>query len=198
MTEEEEPIENNCKIIKLLPLPTIKENRKIETKKPKKIRAIIEPLVLQDTDYQPEIQWKLLCGENSIEQQKTNEYESVTKWKIIKQHISNKIQGYKSQDQKNTIYMESEFVTMKFVLELLRSSEMRCYYCKEWVQLLYRHVREPRQWTLERIDNDIGHNCGNVVIACLSCNLRRRCMYHERFLFTKQLNIKKIEDMESI
>jgi hypothetical protein len=47
------------------------------------------------------------------------------------------------------------------------------------------------QWTLERIDNDLGHNKNNVEIACLNCNLRRRTMYHERYLFTKELNIIK-------
>jgi hypothetical protein len=54
-------------------------------------------------------------------------------------------------------------------------------------------VREPQQWTLERMDNDFGHNEGNVVIACLSCNLRRRTMHYERYLFTKQLNIVKVD-----
>ena len=65
------------------------------------------------------------------------------------------------------------------------------------MQLLYRHVRESTQWTLERIDNDHGHNRNNVEIACLGCNLRRRCMYHERFVFTKQLQIRKLSDTEN-
>jgi hypothetical protein len=68
---------------------------------------------------------------------------------------------------------------------------MKCYYCKESVVLLYEYVRDPKQWTLERIDNSRGHNKDNVEIACLQCNLRRRCMYHERYLFTKQMNIVK-------
>lgn len=54
-------------------------------------------------------------------------------------------------------------------------------------------LEKPKQWTLDRIDNDIGHYSDNVVIACLSCNLHRKTMYHERFLFTKQLNIIKKE-----
>jgi hypothetical protein len=63
------------------------------------------------------------------------------------------------------------------------------------VQILYEYVRESNQWTLERLDNDFGHNKGNVEIACLNCNLRRRTMYHERYLFTKELSIvKKIDN----
>ena len=50
-----------------------------------------------------------------------------------------------------------------------------------------------KQWTLERIDNGMGHNKDNVEIACLLCNLRRRTMYHERYVFTKQMmNVVKI------
>jgi len=59
--------------------------------------------------------------------------------------------------------------------------------------VLYKSVREPKQWSVERINNDYGHNKNNVTIACLSCNLSRRTMYHERYRFTKQLIIDKKE-----
>ena len=31
-----------------------------------------------------------------------------------------------------------------------------------------------QMWTLDRIDNNIGHNRDNVVISCLACNLQKR------------------------
>jgi len=49
------------------------------------------------------------------------------------------------------------------------------------------------QWTLDRIDNDMGHNNNNTVISCLGCNLQRRTTNQDKFLFTKQLKLKKIE-----
>ena len=49
--------------------------------------------------------------------------------------------------------------------------------------LIYENVREPKQWTLDRIDNSIGHNTENVVISCLSCNLKRRTMDDKKFKF---------------
>ena len=52
-------------------------------------------------------------------------------------------------------------------------------------------LENHNSWTLERINNDFGHNYGNLEIACLSCNIKRRTMYHERFVFTKQLIIVK-------
>jgi hypothetical protein len=73
-------------------------------------------------------------------------------------------------------------------------TELKCFYCKEYVNIIYEPIREPKQWSLERIDNTYGHNVDNVTIACLSCNIRRRTMYHERYVFTKQLSIIKTEE----
>jgi hypothetical protein len=47
------------------------------------------------------------------------------------------------------------------------------------------------QWTLDRIDNKKGHNEGNVIIACLQCNLKRRCTAKDAFMFTKNMKIIK-------
>ena len=86
--------------------------------------------------------------------------------------------------------MPTEFIDISFVISKLIECPT-CYYCKDNVQLIYEFVREPKQWTLDRIDNSHGHNRNNVEISCLRCNLRRRIMHHERFVFTKQLVIKK-------
>ena len=111
---------------------------------------------------------------------------------FIRQQIRQKLGGYKAQDIKKDKYDESLFIKHDQVLQLMTESENLCFYCKEKVYVLYENVREPKQWTLERIDNDHGHNEGNVVIACLACNLRRRTMHYERYLFTKQLTISKL------
>ena len=110
---------------------------------------------------------------------------------IIKKQLNIKLQGYRAQDIIKQMFVESEFMDMENTLRILKESELKCYYCRDCVKVLYRHVREGCQWTLERIDNDYGHVKTNVVIACLTCNLRRRTMYHERFAFTKQLVIIK-------
>ncbi len=57
--------------------------------------------------------------------------------------------------------------------------------------LLYDITRESKQWSVDRIDNDLGHNINNYHLACLDCNLKRRRRTDEKFLFTKQLNIIK-------
>ena len=94
--------------------------------------------------------------------------------------------------------MENLFA--RIALDLLRLffdsffvRNLNCFYCLEPVYIWYEIAREPKQWTVERIDNKFGHNIGNIEIACLSCNLKRRCMYHERYIFTKQIKIVKNE-----
>ena len=111
----------------------------------------------------------------------------------IRRQINYKINSYKGQDVKKGLLLETDFVNYEYVLNLLIEKQLKCFYCLEDVLLLYNYVRENKQWTLERIDNKIGHNRGNVEIACLQCNLRRRTMYHERYVFTKQLCVIKMD-----
>ncbi len=54
-------------------------------------------------------------------------------------------------------------------------------------------VREMKQWSLDRINNDLGHSCENVFISCLECNLKKRTKNSDSFLFTKQLKINKMD-----
>ena len=111
----------------------------------------------------------------------------------IKREINRKISGYKHQDIKNEIYNEKELINMEDVLEKLVASKLKCLYCKCSVNIIYKCVREETQWTLDRIDNDLCHSSSNTIISCLKCNLKRRNINKEKFLFTKSLRIKKIE-----
>jgi hypothetical protein len=118
---------------------------------------------------------------------------------IIQSHIKMKIGSYKIQDIKKSMYEESQFITYEYILNKLKEN-MKCCYCHNPVYVLYERVRDPRQWTVERIDNYYGHNIGNVGIACLGCNLRRNTMYIQRFVDTKNIcqgNVVKLKNQES-
>ena len=107
--------------------------------------------------------------------------------KLLLQQIKKKISSYLAQDRNKKKVDVELFVNVQDVINLFKTSKMICYYCKERVQIMYEYVREPKQWTLERLDNDFGHNRNNVTIACLHCNLRRRTMAKERYLQTKEM-----------
>jgi hypothetical protein len=117
--------------------------------------------------------------------------ENVHKCKIVLQQLRAKISGYRNQDVIKNLYSEDNFITIDRIIQLLVECNCCCYYCKSNTKVLYEYVREPTQWSLERIDNSIGHNNDNVMIACLNCNLRRRTMNQERYVFTKQLILVK-------
>ena len=141
-----------------------------------------------------DVQWNFLQSPEQVQEHNP----------IIRSQILQKIRGYKSQDLEKKLYQEvdkstdarlgpevpyqeGQFVDLSYVLHLLTESKLKCVYCHEPTMVLYEHVREPKQWTLERIDNSLGHVVGNVQIACLICNLRRRTMYQERYILTKQM-----------
>ena len=111
--------------------------------------------------------------------------------KIVSKFIKNKLNSYKQQDIKNNIYGEKFFIKEDKVIEMLVKCKLRCFYCSNDIFLIYKEIKNKYQWTLDRINNDMGHNNDNVVISCLDCNLKRRSQDINKFLFTKKLNIIK-------
>ena len=117
---------------------------------------------------------------------------------ILLTHLKAKHSGYRSQDTAKGFYDPARFVQVSDIVNLLIESHLSCFYCRKWTTLFYENVREPRQWSLERLSNAQGHNRDNVVIACLECNMRRRTMYYERYLATKQLIVNKLDSTEDL
>jgi len=111
--------------------------------------------------------------------------------KILIGQIERKIASYKQQDVIKKIYDDTQFITLTEVIHKLHECKLQCYYCMNKIFILYEISREQKQWTLDRINNDIGHNNDNVLISCLECNLKRRKTNKDAFLFTKQLKIIK-------
>jgi len=106
---------------------------------------------------------------------------------LLRNQIQQKLYGYRAQDIEKHVWSEIQFISFDKTVEKLIGSNLICYYCKEPVLLLYEIRRDPKQWTLERIDNKYGHWTDNIEIACLACNIRRRVMQTERYMMTKQI-----------
>lgn len=111
--------------------------------------------------------------------------------RTAEQLIHKKLSSYGQQDKKKCRYNEHKIITYDQLIEKMVVSKMKCHYCRNDVLLYYTSARDPLQWTLDRIDNSLGHNNTNVVIACLQCNLERRRQNDKKFLFSKQMNIIK-------
>ena len=111
----------------------------------------------------------------------------------ILREIDTKRKAYIYQDKHHEIYDPRYSITTERIVELIVSSELLCYYCREICQVTYKESMCRRQWTLDRIDNNYGHNDTNVVIACLDCNLKRGTMDAERFRQGKQFTFRKVE-----
>jgi hypothetical protein len=194
-------MDNNKRIIIQEPLRKNKKGSSAleKTNEPEmKIRKIIstKQSVFSESDFSFENQMNMLelIGERESGGGKANEgdhnaevFSGNSKCLFVLQEIQKKIAGYRHQDKIKKIFDPEAFVDDKYVMELLINSRLNCFYCKRKTNVLYQQVRELSQWSLERIDNLQGHNRKNVEIACLSCNLSRKTMYHERFAFTKQM-----------
>ena len=128
---------------------------------------------------------------NYKEMDKNTISEDGLRREIVINEINKKISSYKQQDIIRKLTNSSKFIDTEFVINLLFDSKVCCYYCKEVSYLLYEKSREMKQWSLDRINNEEGHNKDNVIVACLRCNLQRRNRGKDAFLFTKQLNIVK-------
>lgn len=119
---------------------------------------------------------------------------------FLKQLIARKLKSYTEQDSKKCFDIsiaqnaQSSTISISETIQLLVESQLKCYYCHETTRFFYETVRDPQQWTLERLNNEYPHTKTNVVVACLQCNLRRRCINSERYQKTKQMTqVQKID-----
>jgi len=156
-----------------------KEKKRIESEK----------WVFNQEEYQYENQIKNI---KNILNKNYNYSDDISK--IMLQQISKKIYGYKQQDTIKKRFNESKFINIQSIINKMIECELKCYYCCKEMLVLYDISREIKQWSVDRIDNDTGHNLDNYYLACLECNLKRRRRNDEKFLFTKQLKLIKKDD----
>ena len=106
--------------------------------------------------------------------------------------LKKKHSSYKSQDKQKHKYDEMHHITLSQLIEKLKDSNLQCYYCRKEVMLLYNQKKEKLQWTLERLNNHLGHYKDNTCIACLKCNLGRRTDNHEYYKKGKTMILEKV------
>lgn len=183
--------------IKTIIIPPSPETTKVIQKKERKRRVVASKPKWTNTTYEQECEFLQQYTDLSL----SSSHFTPDLERLFFQQIERKLSGYKTQDVKKNRYSPQNFIPTNNLLQLLKSSHLICSYCQEPVKLLYEHVREPKQWSLDRIDNTIGHNTGNVCVACLSCNLRRKTIHFERYSLAKKqqfLFVKLPEEKNSL
>ena len=108
--------------------------------------------------------------------------------RVLKQKYS----SYKNQDKQSHKYDSEQHITFEQMIEKIYISKLKCYYCNCDLSILYNKKRLKTQWTLERLDNNLGHYSSNTCISCLECNLKRRTDNYEYFKQSKQTTIVKL------
>ena len=162
------------------------KTKKINFEKEIKMRVETKTWGLNDEELTHQKQLNNLICDGFIVNEDKDKYKS----KLIS-HIKNKLCNYKQQDIIKKKLNEQQFVSYEETVQLLQKCSLKCCYCSSEVYILYERVREMKQWSLDRVDNNIGHNSGNVVISCLECNLKRRRTNKDAFMFTKNMVIIK-------
>ena len=169
----------------------INNNNNLEKETKKRVQS--EKWTFQEEHFEYSNQIKMV---NDILKNACKFYDDVSK--IAIQEINRKITSYKQQDMLKKRYDEDKFLTFESVINKMVECELKCRYCQNEMNVLYDVSREMRQWSVDRVDNDLGHNIDNYHLACLECNLKRRRRTDEKFLFTKQLNIIKQDSNTNI
>jgi len=157
--------------------------KKVE--KVEKVKQFVKPI----------IPFKEFNSSSLLEQEQLNNLlriineEKTDVCKLVEKQIKKKISSYKQQDILKKIHDNEKFISFKEIINKMETEKLQCYYCHQIMSILYEYCREPKQWTLDRIDNEKGHDNDNVLLSCLECNLKRRRIKKESFEFTKNLQI---------
>jgi hypothetical protein len=90
-----------------------------------------------------------------------------------------RLSGYKVQDIDKKRFDEEAFIEEKEVSELICNQGGKCKYC--WKKC------KTENWSLDRINNNFGHNSGNCVLSCIECNKQRSDELYQVFYRKKAL-----------
>jgi hypothetical protein len=86
----------------------------------------------------------------------------------ITENINKKLSGYKQQDK----IAQREFdIDEKLIIALRDKQKNHCACCNCIMRWCYQ-VGDSRQFTVDRINNNLGHISNNVRLTCLECNRR--------------------------
>jgi len=159
-------------------------------------RVTIQKLKMEDSFFELDKQKELLLKiHNKAEHQQEIVFsgkEEERIYNIMIKQLEAKISSYRQQDKLKEIDPdETTAINVRSVVKHILQCDVKCFYCHVRMMILYKQSRDPAQWTIDRIDNNLGHTVDNYVVACLACNLKRRRQDLDKFNYTKNLTVLK-------
>jgi len=108
----------------------------------------------------------------------------MTKWREEhKEELKDYLKEYRSTKWQKTLYHDTKRydkdnnkyfdITEDYIDHILDHQNGECYHCNIELNLSCGD-RMSDQVSIDRIDNDLGHSKGNVVLSCWNCNFKRR------------------------
>lgn len=158
-------------------------------------RVLIQKLNIDDSFFAVDKQKELLLKihhKAEVNQEITflgKEEERI--YNVMIKQLEAKIASYRQQDKLKEMLDDTNAINVNSVVKHILQCNVKCFYCHIVMRILYKQSRDPTQWTIDRIDNDLGHTADNYVLACLGCNLKRRRQNLDKFNYTKNLTILK-------
>jgi hypothetical protein len=81
----------------------------------------------------------------------------------------------KSDTKYNRLYDPQDYIDKEFLNYVWNDQTQQCYHCNCEMTLDFSvTTRSPTQISIQRLNNDLPHLKLNCVLACLSCNLKRK------------------------
>lgn len=81
--------------------------------------------------------------------------------------IQTKIASHESYDNKHGYNTD---IDVNYIISLLEKQYHTCTHCHEDIKLTCFNKADPKQFSIDRINDNEGHVKGNVVISCWECN----------------------------
>jgi hypothetical protein len=89
----------------------------------------------------------------------------------LRPSIQKKLIGYMSQDKEKSREFD---LSVDYVLILNNMQGGKCASCNIKMKWEWNQPGDVFQWTVDRINNNLGHIKGNVCFTCLECNRNHR------------------------
>jgi hypothetical protein len=104
-------------------------------------------------------------------------------------------------DKRKEIYVAEDYIDEEHLIYQREDQDNKCFYCHK-IMVSYNGCdddyqrRAENRLSIERIDNNLGHNKENIVLACWGCNYQRNKRYSFDTFYQMKIMERQINDAQ--